>query len=99
MALTALALRVLTWSVAATILPAIGAAGLLTLSHSVRENTLAEQRPGAGRTSIIERHDAGRHGRILQHLVVGDFLDALQFVSADRFGMREVEAQPVWRNQ
>jgi hypothetical protein len=35
---------------AATILPAIGAAGLLTLSHSVRENTLAEQRPGAAVT-------------------------------------------------
>jgi hypothetical protein len=32
---------------AATILPAIGAAGLLALSHGVRENTLAEQREGA----------------------------------------------------
>jgi hypothetical protein len=35
---------------AATILPAIGAAGLLALSHGVRENTLAEQRPGAAVT-------------------------------------------------
>ena len=33
-------------SSAATILPAIGAAGLLTLSHGLRENTLAEQRQG-----------------------------------------------------
>ncbi len=32
---------------AATILPAIGAAGLLTLSHGLRANTLAEQRQGA----------------------------------------------------
>jgi hypothetical protein len=32
---------------AATILPAIGAAGLLTLSHGLRENTLAEQRHAA----------------------------------------------------
>jgi hypothetical protein len=35
---------------AATILPAIGAAGLLTLSHGLRENTLAEQREGAAVT-------------------------------------------------
>jgi hypothetical protein len=35
---------------AATILPAIGAAGLLTLSHGVRENTLAEQRQGSAVT-------------------------------------------------
>jgi hypothetical protein len=35
---------------AATILPAIGAAGLLTLSHGLRANTLAEQRQGGAVT-------------------------------------------------
>ncbi len=35
---------------AATILPAIGAAGLLTLSHGLREDTLAGQRQGAAVT-------------------------------------------------
>jgi len=36
----------------ATILPAIGAAGLLTLSHGVRSNTIVDQRQGTSSTSV-----------------------------------------------
>ncbi len=36
----------------ATILPAIGAAGLLTLSHGVRSNTIVDRRQGTSSTSV-----------------------------------------------
>ena len=37
---------------------------------------LAEQRARAGSARIVERHQARRHRRVLQHEVVGDVLDA-----------------------
>ena len=48
---------------------------------------------------IVDRHQPRRHRRVLQHDVVGDVLDALDLVRAHRLGMREVEAQPVGRDQ
>ena len=44
-------------------------------------------------------HQPRDHRRILQHDVVGDVLDALDLVGAHRLGMREIEAQPIGRDQ
>ena len=51
------------------------------------------------RERIVERHQARGDRRILQHDVVGDVLDPLDLLRAHRLGMREVEAQPVGRDQ
>ena len=60
---------------------------------------LAEQRARAGRTRVVERHQPRGHRRILQHDLVGDVLDLLDLVRRHRLGMREVEPQPVGRDQ
>ena len=60
---------------------------------------LAEQRARAGRDGVVDRHQPRGDGRILQHDVVGDVLDLFQFLRRDRLGMREVETQPVGRDQ
>src|SRR6267378_2449376 len=52
----------------------------------------AEQRPGAGVAGIVHRHQPGGDLVIFQHHVVGDILDAAQFLRRDRLGMHEVEA-------
>ena len=50
-------------------------------------------------TRVVERHQPRGDGRVLQHDVVGDVLDPLELVGRHRLGMREVEAQPVGRDQ
>ena len=60
---------------------------------------LAEQRARAGGARIVERHQPRGHRRILQHEVVGDVLDLLDLLRRHRLRMREVEAQPVGRDQ
>ena len=60
---------------------------------------LAEQRARAGGARVVERHQPRRHRRVLQHIVVGDVLDPLDLLGRHRLRMREVEAQPVGRDQ
>ena len=60
---------------------------------------LAEQRAGAGVAGIVDRHQPRGDLVILQHHVVGDILDAAQFLRRDRLRMHEVEAQPIRRHQ
>ena len=51
------------------------------------------------RDRIVQRHQPRRDRRVLQHDVVGDILDPLDLLGRHRLGMREVEAQPVGRDQ
>ncbi len=48
---------------------------------------------------IVHRHQPRGDLVVLQHHVVGDVLDAAQFVRRDRLLMHEIEAQPVRRHQ
>ena len=59
----------------------------------------AEQRARAGGPRVVERHQPRGDGRILQHDVVGDVFHALELGRGHRLGVREVEAQPVGRDQ
>ena len=60
---------------------------------------LAEQRRAPEATRVVERHQPRGDRRVLQHDVVGHVLDPLELVGGHRLGMREVEAQPVGRDQ
>ena len=60
---------------------------------------LAEQSAGAGRARIVEAHEPRRHLGVFQHHVVGDVLDLFEFGARDRLRVRDVEAQPLGRNQ
>ena len=48
---------------------------------------------------VVAAQQARDHRRVLQHDVVGDILDPLDFLGRHRLGMGEVEAQPVGRDQ
>ena len=48
---------------------------------------------------VVDRHQPRGHRRVLQHDVVGDVLDPLDLLRRHRLGMREIEAQPVGRDQ
>ena len=60
---------------------------------------LAEQGARPGFARIVHPHHAGDDLAVLQHDVVGDVLDALQFLRRDRLGVREIEAQALRRDQ
>ncbi len=85
--------------------PAHGiAAGLLRIvTHGDHAHLvavfLAEQRARAGCDGVVDRHQPRGDGRVLQHDVVGDVLDALDLGRAHRLGMGEIETQPVGRDQ
>ena len=48
---------------------------------------------------VVERHQPRGHRRVLQHVIVGHILDALELFGGHRLRMREIEAQPVRRDQ
>src|SRR5262249_31185981 len=84
--------------------PAHGVAATFTiLAHGdhpyLLATVLAEERARAGGDRVVDRHQAGGDGRILDDHVVGDVLDALDLGRAHRLGMREVEAQPLRRHE
>ena len=60
---------------------------------------LAEQRAGAGLDRLVDRHQLRHHRLVLEEHRVGDVLDALDLVVADRLRVAEVEAQAVRRDE
>ena len=60
---------------------------------------LAEQSAGAEGARVVEAHEPRRHLGVLQHHAIGDVLDPFDLGAGDRFRVREVEAQPVGRNE
>ena len=60
---------------------------------------LAEQRAGARLACLVERHQPRHHLAILKHDIVGDVLDAAQFIRRDRLVMCEVEPEPLRGHQ
>src|SRR5262249_29056646 len=59
----------------------------------------AEQGASAGGDSVVTAHQPRDHRAVLQNEVIGDVFDALDLLAADCLWMREVEAQPVRRDQ
>ena len=61
---------------------------------------LAEQRAGARGARVVDAPSAAwSTGEFCSTIVVGDVLDLLELLGGHRLGMREVEAQPVGRDQ
>ncbi len=60
---------------------------------------LAEQGARAARERLVERHHADLDGRVLQDRGVRRVLDAAQLVVRQRARLREVETQPVRRDE
>ena len=48
---------------------------------------------------IVEAHETRRHLGVFQDDVIGDVLDLLEFGARDRLGVRDIEAQPLGRDQ
>ena len=59
----------------------------------------AEQGAGAGLDRLIDVHQARGDGGVFQDHAIGDLLDLRQFLVRDGFGMGEIEAQTIGRDQ
>ena len=77
--------------------------GPISESHGYNANLvtilLAEQGAGAGLHRVIQAHLAGHDGHIVEDRLVRGILDSREVFDSNRFLVREVEAQPVRRDE